>query len=297
MSMLIRLRSSREGLSESEQSVADWILSHPEEAQYISVQALARSCGVSVATVIRLAQHVGCKGFADFKIELARQQAPGLSAMYEAVGDGDSSQEVVSKVFGGNSRSLDDTLAMLDVDQLDRVARRIARCRRCFIYGFGSSAYVAQDAALRLGHLGVQADAYPGVLETAISSMQTRSKDVAVGISHSGRSMTTVNSLSGARSRGAMTVGISNYPGSPLEEVSDVFFCLSFPESRVRAGALSSRVSQICLIDALYLLVARQVDQTATPQEVDEMVESQFRLPKTPAQRNRKRTAQEQTKR
>jgi DNA-binding MurR/RpiR family transcriptional regulator len=108
--------------------------------------------------------------------------------------------------------------------------------------------------------------------------------------------MTTVNSLSAARTRGAMTVGISNYRGSPLARASDVFFCLSFPESRVRAGALSSRVSQVCLIDALYLLVARQMEQTATPQEVDEMVESQFRLHK-PAPRSKRRSRQEQAQR
>lgn len=33
--------------------------------------------------------------------------------------------------------------------------------------------------------------------------------------------------------------------------------CTSFPESRVEAAALSSLIAQLCLIDVLYLLVAR----------------------------------------
>jgi DNA-binding MurR/RpiR family transcriptional regulator len=76
-----------------------------------------------------------------------------------------------------------------------------------------------------------------------------------------------------------MTVGISNYQPSPLSEVSDVFFCLSFAESRVRAAALSSRAGQVCLIDALYLLVARHMKEPASTDDVDEMVETRFRLP------------------
>ncbi len=292
MTVLAQLRSAREQLSEAEGTVADWILAHPDKTQYMSVQALARESEVSVATIVRLAQHMGCSGFAELKIQLAQRQTAGLSAIYEAVEDDDPGEKLVSKVFGGNRRSLDDTLAMLDVSELEKVAYRIARCRRCFIYGFGSSAYVAQDAALRLAHLGLQADAYPGVLETAISSINASGKDVAIGISHSGRSVTTVNSLAAAGRRGALTVGISNYSGSPLDKASDVFFCLSFPESRVRAGALSSRVSQVCLIDALYLLVARQVKQTSCPEEVDAMVEEQFRLAGRSG-RNRKRTSKE----
>ncbi len=278
MSVLTDLRALREDMAEAERRVADWILAHPEEAQLSSVRALAGKCETSVATIVRLAQRLGCSGFPDFKIRLAQQMTPGVSAMFEAVEDSDSTSDLVSKVFGGNSHSLDETLKMLDTEEFDSVARRIAHCRRCFIYGFGSSAYVAQDTALRFAHLGLQADAYPGVLETAISAMHAGSHDVAIGISHSGRSLTTVNSLAAARERGALTVGISNYPNSPLSEVSDVFFCLAFPESRVRAAALSSRVSQVCLIDALYLLVARHMESVTPPDAIDDVVEGQFRI-------------------
>ena len=282
--LLAQLKSAVDTLAQAERRVAQWILAHPEQATQISVQALAAQADTSVATVIRLARHLGCKGFADLKISLARQATPGISAMYEAVGEDDGPAEVVSKVFGGNSRSLDETLKMLDPAALDQAAGRIARCRRCLVLGLGSSGYMAQDAALRLAHLGICAEASPGPLETLIRAHQLGPQDVAIGISHSGRSASTVESLQAARQRGAYAIGISNYPLSPLQQASDAFFCLAFPESRVRAAALSSRVSQVCLIDALYLLVARHVSPPAWPQSVDETVERQFRLPprKTP---------------
>ncbi len=290
--MVTRLRSARDGLTEVERRVADWVLGHLDEAPYASVQAVAREARASVATVVRLAKGLGCEGFADFKIRLARQVPAGLSAICESVGDDDGPGELVSKVFGGNRRSLDETLAMLDADALDQAARRIARARRCAVYGLGSSAYVARDTALRLAHLGIDARADDGALETAISALQLGKRDVAIGISHSGRSATTVESLQAARRRGALTVGISNYQPSPLSEASDLFFALAFAESRVRAAALSSRVSQVCLIDALYLLVARHAKGNGPADAVDEMVERRFRLRPT-GKNGRGRTSQE----
>lgn len=58
-------------------------------------------------------------------------------------------------------------------------------------------------------------------------------------------------------SRFARLLGCSNYLRSPLYRASKLFLCTSFPESRVKVAALSSRVAQMSLIDALYLLVAR----------------------------------------
>ena len=82
--------------------------------------------------------------------------------------------------------------------------------------------------------------------------------EVAVGISTSGHSAITVKALELAGQHGATAIGISNCLKSPLHRASNIFFCTSFPESRVTVAALSPLVAQICLIDAIYLLVARQ---------------------------------------
>ena len=69
----------------------------------------------------------------------------------------------------------------------------------------------------------------------------------------------TIYALQQALSKGAITIGISNYLKSPLEKESSIFLCSSFPESRVKVAALSSRIAQMCLIDAVYLLTARHM--------------------------------------
>ena len=84
--------------------------------------------------------------------------------------------------------------------------------------------------------------------------------DIAIGISHSGTTISTVEAIKLAKKNEATTVGISNYNKSPLEENSTFLLCTSFPENGVKSAALSSRIAQLCIIDALYLLVANQKD-------------------------------------
>jgi hypothetical protein len=64
-----------------------------------------------------------------------------------------------------------------------------------------------------------------------------------------------------AREKGASTIGIANNPRSPLKDASTWFFCTSFPESRVKMAVLSSRLAQLSVLDALYLLATRHREQ------------------------------------
>jgi DNA-binding MurR/RpiR family transcriptional regulator len=73
---------------------------------------------------------------------------------------------------------------------------------------------------------------------------------------------------------------MSNYLKSPLHEKSSIFLCTSFPESRVEAAALSSLVAQLCLIDVLYLLVARyKAVSMKKAERLNAQVEEILRLP------------------
>ena len=105
--------------------------------------------------------------------------------------------------------------------------------------------------------MDIQAESYSDPQEIIIQALRLDKSDIAVGISHSGRSQITVEALKIAKAGGSTTVGISNYLKSPLDKYSDIFLCTSFEEHRVKVAALTSRIAQICLLDALYLLTAR----------------------------------------
>ncbi|MBI2437889.1 MAG: MurR/RpiR family transcriptional regulator [Lentisphaerae bacterium] len=276
---LAKINACMPAFSKAEKLVADYIRRHLEKAPLLSVHAIARTTGVSVASVSRMARKLGYPGFKEFRIGLARETPSPISTIYRAITPDDSGRTVAQKVFVGNIRSLQETLKILDIGTCIRAARAISAAERVVFVGIGSSGCVAQDAALRFMHLDIQAEACQDSYQMLVRAMQAGKKQVVVGISHSGRSLATVQALALARDNGATTVGISNYVKSPLRNVSRIFFCTAFRENSVKAAALSSAVAQMCLMDALYVLVARQGRVTPKVEQVNAIVEQYCRSP------------------
>ncbi len=277
--VLARIRSVYESLPMAERKVADVILVDPEAAPGSSVHELAKKAEVSVASVSRFVRKVGYEHFRQFRLELARETPASVGALYEAITPQDSDSMIARKVFTGNIRGLEDTLKILDIPDFVRAARAISSCHRLVLFGMGGSGIVAHDAALRFAYLDFQAEAYVDSSQILLQAMRTRPEDVVVGISHSGRSSITIEGLRIARQSKALTVGVSNYLKSPLRDVSDLFFCTAFSESKVEVAAISSRVAQLCLLDALYLLVARHKKDLWDVEQVNQLTERMLRVP------------------
>ncbi len=277
--LLIRLQSMCPGLADAERQVAEYVLSNPTEVPYQSVQEVSRGAKVSVASVSRLARKAGCRSFKDFKIELAQEAPTNASAVFEGIAKDDSDEQVVRKVFGANLHALEETLRVLDTPSLIEGVDAIVKARRVLFFGIGSSGVLAKEAALRFVHLDIQAEAYEDSYQMLVQAARLGEKDVAVGISHSGRSAVTVEAVALARKHGATTLGLCNYPGSPLHEACDRFFMTCFTETRVKATALSSLIAQLGLIDAMYLLAAKKLPTLDRVEDVNQIMEERLRVP------------------
>ena len=79
------------------------------------------------------------------------------------------------------------------------------------------------------------------------------SRDAAIGISHSGMTVDTVNALAAARNAGAVTICITNYGASPITEKADIKLLTSSTETDFDSETMSSRIAQLAVIDMLYV--------------------------------------------
>lgn len=55
--------------------VADYLVRHAAEAQYLSISSLARECKVAEATVFRFCRALGFEGYHEMRIALAQANA------------------------------------------------------------------------------------------------------------------------------------------------------------------------------------------------------------------------------
>jgi len=276
--VLVKIKSLYPSLPKAERHVADFIQGNPERAPHRSVHEFAKAGGVSVASVSRFVRKLGFADFKEFKLELARETTGTVQNLFQEITPEDSDGLIARKVFLGNIKSLEDTLKMLSPADLTQAAQAIGACNRLVIFGIGGSGYVAHDAALRFSYLDLQADAYEEASTILLQALRVSARDVVIGISHSGRSAITVEGVRLARERGALTVGISNYLRSPLRDACPLYFCTSFPENRVKVAAISSKVAQLCILDALYLLVARHKEGLWDVEQINSLTERMIRF-------------------
>ena len=277
--ILVKISSLYGSLPDAERSVADYVLKHADTVPYQSVNELSEAAMVSVASVSRLARKVGCANFKDFKIEIAQDTSTPISNLQQGITSKDSDEEIVHKVFQGNIKSLEDTLKILDISDLSLAAKTMGSANRVVFFGVGGSGNVVQDAAMRFSFIDIQSEAYTESYQMLVQASRLKKNDVAVGISHSGRANITLECLKLAQMQNACTIGVSNYPRSPLSKHSQIFLCTSFPENRVKVASISSYVAQTCLIDVLYLLVARHKRSLWNTEKLDTLTERFLRIP------------------
>lgn len=253
---LIRIKSGMEDLKPSERAVAEFVLGNSERVMQMSLSEAARDIGVGESTVIRFCRALGYKGYQEFKLRLAQDLVEPVEFIHENISFSDNVETLTQKVFQTNLRAVEDTMKALDPGMVEIAAKALAGARKIDIYGVGYSSFAALDAKSKFVRLGLIADAYGDGHLQAMAAASLSRGDVAIGISHSGSTRDVVDALTMARKSGATIVSITNFSPSPITRVSDVVLLTASPESPLGGEVLTSRIAQLCVIDALSVALA-----------------------------------------
>ena len=79
--------------------------------------------------------------------------------------------------------------------------------------------------------------------------------DCAICISHTGKSKETINIAEIVKKSGAKVIVITSDVSSPLAKLGDVVFVSVSEEIEFHSEALSSRISQLSILDSLYVIL------------------------------------------
>lgn len=265
-----KVRTMIPSMTRSMQRVAETVAQDPAGCAALTVTALAERTGTSEATVVRTARLLGYPGYRDLRLALAglaAQQASGAAPTVTAdISVDDPMSEVVAKLTQDERQTLTDTAGGLDLNQLEASVSALVTARRIDVYGVGSSSLVAQDMAQKLLRIGLIAHAHADPHLAVTNAVQLRTGDVAVAITHSGRTVDVIEPLRAAFDHGATTVAITGRPDGQVTQYADhVLTTSTARESELRPAAISSRTSQLLVVDCLFIGVAQRTYETATP--------------------------------
>ncbi|NRX27612.1 DNA-binding MurR/RpiR family transcriptional regulator [Clostridium beijerinckii] len=80
-------------------------------------------------------------------------------------------------------------------------------------------------------------------------------QDCAICISHTGKSKETIRIAEIVKEAGAKVIVITSHASSPLAKIGDVVFISISEEIEFHSEALSSRISQLSILDSLYVIL------------------------------------------
>lgn len=265
--LLMKLSALRSGMTTSERKITDTILKAPREVIHLSITGIAQQANVSDATVVRLCKRLGMQGYQELKLTMAQELVTSTDRIYEDVQEDDTTDIVLDKVFLATKRALEYTLSVIDRRQFEGAVEAIAKAGKVFIFGCGNSAAVAMDLQHKLMRLQINAMAYVDAHMQCISSIQLRTGDVCVAVSHSGSSRAVVESAQLAKSTGATVICMTGVGPSPLSRISDFRLDAASQEVKYHIVALSSRISQYTIIDSMYTALAIRINALSIQHE------------------------------
>ncbi|MFI1965798.1 MurR/RpiR family transcriptional regulator [Streptomyces pathocidini] len=265
-----KVRTLGPTMTRSMQRVAEAVAGDPAGCAALTVTGLAELTGTSEATVVRTARVLGYPGYRDLRLALAglaaQQQSGAAPAVTADIAVDDPLSSVVAKLAQEEQQCLADTAAGLDTTQLEAAVSALVTARRIDVYGIGASNLVAQDLAQKLLRIGLIAHAHADPHMAVTNAVQLRGGDVAIAITHSGRTSDVIEALRVAFDHGATTVAITGRPDADVAQYADHLLTTSTArESELRPAAMSSRTSQLLVVDCLFIGVAQRTYDAAAP--------------------------------
>ena len=254
MSVMINMMKYKENLSMAERAVLDYLIENKDNLRDIGVEKIAEAAYTSPASVVRMCKKLGYHGFKDFKIDFilanAKVEIPDnkeyqdviLTKTYE---DGKAAIE-------NDIRILEETLKIFNIEVVEKAAQTIMNARKILIFGKGSSYLVCKDLEMKLRRINKFCIAQGESHDQLVDASFLNNKDVVIFVSNSGKTKEIVSAALLAKENKAKIISITKLGSSILADLSDIVLYTSTLEGEFRSAAMTSRISQLAMVDALF---------------------------------------------
>lgn len=265
--ILAQIRWKLGSLNPAHRRIAERVLSAPADIKSIAIRDLAQQCEVSESSVTRFVREIGVPSFQKFKILVAEELSQGAGLppvpdrhVYEDITDEDDTASILSKVSARYAITVSDTRAALSNVELERAVAAIEAADMLAFFAMGASLICVENALLRFMRVGKACQFFRDLGIRQVSTATLGPKALAIGISNSGRTISTVDSLREAKAQGATTLCVTSFPDSPITRHADIRLFTPTVTGVVGPAeyheSMVSKIAQLQVIDVLYSMYA-----------------------------------------
>lgn len=254
-SISVIIKRSYRDMNQNEKKIADYILLNQEKISRSSITDLSKDLNIADSTVYNFTRKLGFNGFKDFKISLLTESVDLKISVHEKINKKDTHRLIATKVFDSAMRSLKDTHLLLDEEVLYNTTNILLNCGKVYFFGLGGSNTIAQDAYHKFMRSPIDcvyiSDYHMQIMHASLLT----SEDCAFIISHTGLNSESIHIATIAKKSGCKIIVLTSYPLSVLARLADVILISTAEETNYRSESLSSRLSQLTILDTLFIII------------------------------------------
>lgn len=215
--VLKNIENSFNSLHDAEKKVAKVILDNPSKILSMNISEISKMCRVSDATVVRMAQHLGYKGYHQMRLLLSKDK--GFNYQEENL----NLKNPMDFFFNGEMLYLKNIFEDQNKENLNKLIKLIRKSSNIIIVGVGNAVPIILDLEFRLNRLGFRSFSST-VFETSMNYINNSYENtILIAVSKSGLSTRVLDAIKLAHKNNIKAVSIVGDLSSPVANESEFY--------------------------------------------------------------------------
>jgi DNA-binding MurR/RpiR family transcriptional regulator len=255
MNTLEYIKQSYENFTDGEKLIANYLLSNKESIINLSAKEIGDITNTSAATVVRFSKKLGFDSLNEMKLKLSisLNDNEGTSN-FEYLDKDLETKDIIYGIKNSIDVVMEKTVKLIEEEELEKATDLLIGAKDIYIYSVGVSGLVGLDFYYKLSRINKRCIAHTDTHLQVTSSILMQPGDVAVAISYSGNTREVLKCVENAKKLNIPVISITKASmNNELENLSDITLKIPFVEKSLREGAMSSRISQLAVIDMLFI--------------------------------------------
>lgn len=256
-----------------EDQPADYILEHLRQVPSMSAGELADASYTSKATVVRLCQKLGLRGYQEFKIrlveEISQKDRIGRILANEPITGKSTYSDIINTLPALYDKAITNTRLSFDKNVMIRIHNYLQKAECIDIYGTGISYHLAKEAAFKFATLGIECSAYESINGHYLAARKDK-KTVAFLLSFTGANRTVVRIARYLReATGNYVIGIAGPHGDTLRQWCHETVEIPNRDSLLSLDVISSFVAANYVFDVFFALCLSKMYEEHTASSIE----------------------------
>lgn len=256
--MLIRERLKTEKFSDTEKVLVDYLLEKKDRVRHMTVKQIGEETYTSPSLLIRIAHKMGYDGWESLKNAYCDEEEYLASHFTETDANlpfsgKDSSMVIAGRIVSLKKEALDDTLALLEHDDLSRAVRMLQRASSMEVFGVSSNALIAEEFALKMSRIGYPVHVHQLQSELVFNAAMCPSSACAMIISYSGETTVLKQCMDLLKEQRVPVMALTGLGNNTIAKEADVVLHVSTREKLYsKIANYVTEESILALLDILY---------------------------------------------